>query len=61
MNNNRFPRRYSFFFMFIAVVIGLSFLWNFYLFQDCMSRGNTAIQCNAAISAPNYVAVDQLN
>ena len=35
--------------------------WNIMVFRDCMSHGHAMYQCQAAMSNPHYVAVDNMS
>ncbi len=50
----------SLIFVAVAVMFVGSIVWHFYLFTACRAEGGTIIQCNAAVSNPNYIAVDEV-
>ena len=47
-----------------GVVFALMFVgiiaYNVMVFQDCRKHGYAMFQCNAAMSNPHYIAIDQM-
>jgi hypothetical protein len=47
-------------FYLVGIVMVLGIIYNVFIFTDCMAAGQRAYQCNAAISNPSYIAVDDM-
>jgi hypothetical protein len=60
-----FPRRLFgivFLLMFLFIVGGwiVGGIWNYQMYQDCRADGHKAYQCQAMLTNPSYVAVEDI-
>ena len=47
-------------FVIVPLLIVGGMIWNFMLYQECRSDGHKAYQCQAMLSNPSYVAVEDI-
>ena len=48
-------------FIFVPLLMVAGMLWNYSLYRECRADGHKAYQCQAMLSNPSYVAVDDVS
>lgn len=48
-------------FIFVPLLMVAGALWNYSLYRECRADGHKAYQCQAMLSNPSYVAVDDMS
>jgi hypothetical protein len=48
-------------FIIVPLLMIASALWNYSLYRECRADGHKAYQCQAMLSNPSYVAVDDIS
>ncbi len=48
-------------FIFVPLLMVAGMIWNYSLYRECRADGHKAYQCQAMLSNPSYVAVDDIS
>jgi hypothetical protein len=48
-------------FIIVPLLMIAGAIWNYTLYQECRADGHKAYQCQAMLSNPSYVAVDDVS
>ena len=47
-------------FIIVPILMVAMLIWNLFMFQQCRADGHKAYQCQAMLSNPSYVVVDDM-
>lgn len=48
-------------FVIVPLLMVAGMIWNYSLYRECRADGHKAYQCQAMLSNPSYVAVDDIS